>query len=244
MKDPLLARLEAFEPGLSAPAFPFEQRLARENNWDPDFTGRVILEYKRFVFLAVRAGHPVTPSHEVDQAWHLHLCHTRSYWDDLCGGILGQPLHHAPTKGGAAETEKFHDWYAKTLESYRRLIGVEPPEDIWPAPGARFRASPKWIETSRYWVLRKPRATAAARVAALAGALLVTAGCGGWMMGEGDAEVDVVSVLVLFAVFLGILGLLVGIWRWGSGGKGGGGCGAGGGCGSGGNSCGSGCGGD
>ncbi|MEK6230809.1 MAG: hypothetical protein N2A42_03075 [Luteolibacter sp.] len=33
-------------------------------------------EYKRFVALAMLAGHPVTPSEEVDQAWHLHLVYT------------------------------------------------------------------------------------------------------------------------------------------------------------------------
>jgi hypothetical protein len=55
MKDALLAELEAFE--IDEPvAFPFSARLARENGWSHDHSRRVIAEYKRFVWLAVRAG--------------------------------------------------------------------------------------------------------------------------------------------------------------------------------------------
>jgi len=40
----------------------FARRLARENGWAADYAGRAIEEYRRFIFLAVVAGHPVTPS--------------------------------------------------------------------------------------------------------------------------------------------------------------------------------------
>src|SRR5262245_51302236 len=101
-------RLRAFD--LDDPASPlrFTGRLARENRWEPDYTRRVVEEYKRFALLAVVAGHPVTPSDAVDQAWHLHLVYTRSYWDEFCGTVLGRPLHHGPTRGGSAESAKYH----------------------------------------------------------------------------------------------------------------------------------------
>ena len=76
----------------------FSQRLARENGWTHHFAKRVVEEYKRFMFLAVATGHPVTPSEQVDQAWHLHLVYTGSYWKDFCGNVLGQPVHHGPTQ--------------------------------------------------------------------------------------------------------------------------------------------------
>ena len=69
----------------------FARRLARENGWTQAYTARVIDEYKRFAFLAVVANHPVTPSDQVDQVWHLHLTYTKSYWDQFCGGVLGTP---------------------------------------------------------------------------------------------------------------------------------------------------------
>jgi len=115
----LWTRIEAFNiDGDDNVAFPFDVRLAQENGWSRDFARRVVDEYKRFVFLAMTAGHPVTPSDQVDQAWHLHLTYTRSYWQRLCGEVLPRPLHHDPTKGGDAEEHKFDDWYARTKESY------------------------------------------------------------------------------------------------------------------------------
>ena len=137
MKDELLLRLESFEIDQPGVSFPFSARLARDQGWDRGFARRVCDEYKRFLWLAVKAGHPVTPSEEVDEAWHLHLCYTRSYWDDLCGKLLGKPLHHGPTEGGRDEDEKFADWYGRTLDSYRRHFGEEPPTDIWPPVGQR-----------------------------------------------------------------------------------------------------------
>ena len=68
MKDELLLRLDAFELDEPGVAFPFSARLAHENGWSRGFARRVIAEYKRFVWLALRAGHPVTPSEEVDEA--------------------------------------------------------------------------------------------------------------------------------------------------------------------------------
>ena len=89
---------------------------------------------RRFAFLACAAGHPVSPSDAVDQAWPLHLVYTRSYWDDFCGKVLRLPLYHEPSKGGRGERAKFDGWYAKTLDSYRRLFRAEPPADVWPPP--------------------------------------------------------------------------------------------------------------
>lgn len=127
----------------------FEKRLARENDWDLAFSLRVIFEYKRFVFLMLEAGHPVTPSDQVDQAWHLHLLYTRSYWDDLCGHIAGRSLHHGPTAGGRDEGQKYSDWYAKTKISYERLFGEKTPPEIWPADEIRFGDDVEFVRINR-----------------------------------------------------------------------------------------------
>ena len=116
----------------------FSQRLARENGWTREYTQRVIEEYKKFAFLAVVAGHPVTPSDQVDQAWHLHLLYTQSYWDEFCAKVLGTPLHHSPTQGGQNEQSKFNDWYSKTLDSYQAFFEQVPPVDIWPPAEVHF----------------------------------------------------------------------------------------------------------
>jgi uncharacterized protein (TIGR04222 family) len=154
----LWARLVALDLDGQA-TFSFSKRLARDNGWSLAFAQRVVLEYKKFVYLAATCGHPVTPSDEVDQAWHLHLVYTRLYWDDLCGRVLGFALHHGPTKGGAAEGHKFQDWYAATRQSYQAAFEEAPPADIWPSAAVRFGEAPHFrrVNMRSNWLLPKPR---------------------------------------------------------------------------------------
>jgi hypothetical protein len=177
VNDPLWQALEAFELDQPGAALTFSQRLARENGWSHSFAQRVVQEYKKFLWLAVRAGHPVTPSDEVDQAWHLHLVYTDSYWNDLCGKTLGRPLHHGPTRGGGAENTKYREWYGQTKESYARRFGAEPRSDIWPPDAMRFNPRVRFqrVDMSSVWMLPKAPWQHRARVAALVlGAILVS----------------------------------------------------------------------
>ncbi len=151
----LWQKLESFHRDDVTVRNSFTQRLAAENAWPLDFASRVIREYYKFLYLTQKAGHACTPSEEVDQAWHLHMVHTRSYWDGLCQGVLQKPLHHDPTEGGQAETVKFADWYGKTLASYERIFGVAPPSDIWPATARRFASEPRWVDMKSNWVVPK-----------------------------------------------------------------------------------------
>jgi len=69
----------------------------------------------------------------VDEVWHQHLTYTRSYWVDLCQGVLGRELHHFPSAGGPEEDVKHREWYKATLRLYTATFDAEPPADIWPA---------------------------------------------------------------------------------------------------------------
>lgn len=138
----LWQRLAAYEIGPPDAALTFIARLARENRWNAAFTERVLREYKRFCYLAVVAGHEVTPSDAVDQAWHLHLTYTRDYWDRFCPSVLGMPLHHGPTAGGPVERSRYYDQYAMTLKAYEDHFGEAPPADVWPPAARRFRVDP------------------------------------------------------------------------------------------------------
>lgn len=154
----LLEKILSLELDEPEAQLPFTARLAREQRWTHVYAGRVIIEYKYFIALAMLAGHPVTPSEEVDQAWHLHLLYTRSYWHHLCRDILGRELHHGPTYGGSEENSKFLDWYARTLASYESLFLSKPPPDIWPAPRERFTNAGKtvWVNAAAHWIIPKP----------------------------------------------------------------------------------------
>ena len=155
----LMQRLEQFQLDSPEASLPFSARLARENNWTPAYTRRVLAEYKRFAFLAVAAEHPVSPSEDVDQAWHLHLTYSGNYWKTFCPLVLGKALHHEPTQGGDRERDKFDDWYGRTLESYEAFFGEAPPRDIWPT--AELRRDEKQdfvrVDRSRNFVIPKPR---------------------------------------------------------------------------------------
>lgn len=210
----LWARLEQFELDDPTAAVPFSKRLARENGWSIPFTERVLKEYRRFLFLSQKLDHPVVPSDAVDQAWHLHLCYTRSYWDELCGEVLRTPLHHGPTRGEPSDTARFGKWYEGTLQAYREYFGHEPPEDIWPSAIERFRPQlARRVDLQTYFVLRKRTAM----VSLLGGtiALLLT-GCSATMGGEWFFWLFGALILVL---------LLTKLFR--SGGGSGGGCGSG-----------------
>ena len=156
-QDPLWDRLLAFHFDNTGDALTFTQRLARENGWSLGFAQRVVEEYRRFLYLALRASHSVTPSDAVDQAWHLHLVYSRSYWDELCAQVLQHPLHHGPTRGGRTEDNRFLDAYEATRDSYRRSFGSEPPDDIWPEPAVRFAPEARWqrVDLASHWCLPK-----------------------------------------------------------------------------------------
>ena len=154
----LYAEIQAFSMDEPGARFTFAARLARDNRWTEAFAERVIREYKRFMLLAVAAGHTVTPSDQVDQAWHLHLTYTRSYWDGFCARVLRKPVHHGPTTGGPAERSKFLLWYTNTLDSYQKTFDESPPADIWPAPSIRFGEDLHFVRVNTHntWLLSKP----------------------------------------------------------------------------------------
>ncbi len=178
----LLAQIESFDIEGNAVGLPFAARLARENGWSRAFADRVIVEYKRFVFLAMISDTPVCPSEDVDAAWHLHLTYTRSYWKRFCDGVLGRPLHHEPTKGGPAEHEKHLDMYGRTLALYHATFGQEPPRDIWTPADERFGEdlAHRVVNIARNWVIPKAPVKRLARLASLFAVVAVfVPGCNG-----------------------------------------------------------------
>jgi hypothetical protein len=152
----LWRQIETFEMDSKQAAFSFSKRLARENNWSISYSKRVIEEYKKFIFLNSISENGLTPSDAVDQAWHLHLTYTQSYWKELCGKVLKKELHHNPTKGGKTEGEKFNNYYTTTKLLYSEKFKREPPVDIWPSNQERFTDIQfQRINVSRNFILKK-----------------------------------------------------------------------------------------
>ena len=167
----LWRRIESFEVDAPGSAKPFIARLIKETGWTQHFAERVILEYRRYAFIAATGG-AVSPSDIVDQVWHLHLLYTRSYWDRFCRDTLGRPLHHEPATGIAGESARLGNQYRDTLARYRAYFG-EPPADIWPPPDrptalVQYRK----VDVSRFILL--PR-TLAIGIAIMCGTLFLLA---------------------------------------------------------------------
>ncbi len=99
-------KIESFQLDDLNANFTFSKRLARDNGWTFTFSKKVIAEYKKFIYLCCISENPITPSDAVDQAWHLHLTYTKSYWKDFCSNTLNREIHHNPTKGGDSEQQK------------------------------------------------------------------------------------------------------------------------------------------
>lgn len=199
------------------------RRLAREQGWTIERARGAIDEYRRFCFLCGIADGPLTPSQEVDEVWHLHLIHTRDYWQQFCAQVLGIALHHGPTRGGQAERRRYREQYARTLATYERWFGP-PPLDFWPASRERF-ANPgriRRVDLDRHLILPRPRlpnrrwlvvvggllagalateAAAAFPSIALTGTLLLL-GAAVWLHSIAIAVITLITVVAVIAVVL------------------------------------------
>lgn len=174
--ETLWQRIADHHIGPADASLSFAARLARENRWTPAHAERVIGEYKRFCYLAMTAGHEVTPSDAVDQAWHLHLTYSRDYWQTFCREVLGRDLHHGPTQGGTVERDRYYRQYAATLAAYETAFGHAPPADIWPGAHRRFAIDPRGVRVNLWHDIVLGR-----RVALALGLFLVA---GGWLAGR------------------------------------------------------------
>ena len=138
----LYLRLQSYCFDAPGGAVTFAAKLACEQGWSAAKSERVLGEYRRFLLLALEAGHPVSPSRTVDLAWHQHLLDTRSYWQEFCPRVLGRPLHHTPSRGGEEERQRLGESYRRTLASYRAFFGEAPPADLWPPAEAPVSVPP------------------------------------------------------------------------------------------------------
>ena len=167
----MLARIEAFDFSAADDPLGFEGRLADDNGWTLGYALDVAEEYRRFLVLTQVAGHAVSPSPDVDEAWHLHLTHTVDY-EAMCRNVLGRFLHHEPARAGGGDAARYRTMYAGTLRAYVHAFGARPPEAIWPDADRRRAASPAVTPWPSWNVPSKLRRGHRLGIAAIAAAAL------------------------------------------------------------------------
>lgn len=93
--------------------------------WDRAYTERVIIEYKKFIYLSIVYG-GAAPSDAVDQIWHQHILYTRDY-AKFAERFNHTFLHHNPDRLKGNSTHVFDN----TVQYYKWEFGIEQPKDIW-----------------------------------------------------------------------------------------------------------------
>lgn len=107
-----------------------EEYLRQKYNWEPIYSRLAVREYKRFLILALSSDQEVTPSLDVDEVWHTHILHTRSYLQFI--KIIGRALHHDPGMPNARG--EYQDQYLRTLALYQTTFNEAAPSTVWPRP--------------------------------------------------------------------------------------------------------------
>lgn len=170
--------MDAIRNHLGAGGLDLAALLVRKNGWRRAFADAAVEEYARFCWLAAHTGHPVAPSEEVDEVWHLHLQHTRDYWETFCPKVLGTPLHHEPGTPNPRHRQRLRDDYAETLASYQRAFGP-PPEAFWPTLAQRFDAPRRFrLVDTHAWRIEPLRQAPAPRRRRSGAALALLIGLG------------------------------------------------------------------
>jgi hypothetical protein len=137
MRDPeLWAKIRYHNLDAAAGQATMASKLADAEGWTDQHAKAVLREYKRFVYLAMVSDAQVTPSGDVDRAWHLHLIYTRDYWDKM-GALLPRPLHHEPSVSDE-DAPRYVAQYEATKRLYAREFGQEPPVSVWPHAKAQL----------------------------------------------------------------------------------------------------------
>lgn len=101
-------------------------RVAKEHGYDMDMAEALVREAKRMLFLSASKRVVVSPSHQVDMAWHEMLMFTRFYQE--FADFIGKFIHHDPTPGPPDGGRT----YAQTKVNYKEAFGEDVDPRYWP----------------------------------------------------------------------------------------------------------------
>jgi hypothetical protein len=124
----------------------FVLRIMKENNWEKLYTYKVIIEYKKFVYLSIKKN--VVPSYEIDQVWHTHMLYSKDY-KKMCNQ-LGFYLHHQPTSKTKPDIFKKCVTYGETKFLYYVTFKKRPPENIWTNWKQRENV---YVDANTHWII-------------------------------------------------------------------------------------------
>ncbi len=119
-KKPTLAEVDQFPlPEMLVP------RVAKEHGYSIKDAASLVKEAKRMLYLSVVTDKAISPSQDVDMAWHEMLMFTRFYrqFSDFIGAFI----HHDPTPGPPDGGRL----YQATKQRYLEAFGEKPDPRYW-----------------------------------------------------------------------------------------------------------------
>lgn len=123
----LWARIASYPMPADAAGVSFEDQLRDAHGISLRTARTAIAEYRRFLYLSALKQGRTVPTKAVDEVWHLHLTHTRDYWERFVPQVLdGQPIHHSP-----GQPQGHIDDFRATEGRYVAEFGEDPPKGMW-----------------------------------------------------------------------------------------------------------------
>lgn len=100
-------------------------RIAKLYHHTEEIAADLVKEAKRMLYLRAVTGNPVSPSEEIDDAWHEMILFTKFY--QQFADFIGHFVHHNPTPGPPDGGKM----YANTKKMYEEVFGEKPNHDYW-----------------------------------------------------------------------------------------------------------------
>ena len=101
--------------------------ISKYYNWNPEYTAKVIFEYKRFLTLRVENS-DLSPSDDIDKLWHYHILDTKSYYT-YCIEKFGKIIHHNPADSLNQKLRQIR--LANTHVKYLDKFGSFENKQVW-----------------------------------------------------------------------------------------------------------------
>jgi len=99
----------------------------KEYSWDASFAGKVVYEYKRFIYLKSLDSN-CYPSDSIDQFWQLHILFTENY-SRFCIENFGKFVHHIPDMSLDKKARK--ERIGRTIKLYMLTFPSVTYPDVW-----------------------------------------------------------------------------------------------------------------
>lgn len=120
----------------------FPNRLVKTFNWTAGYTERVMMEYRKFLFLCATSKCRIVPSWPVAMVWETHIHFYPLSWKMLSENLIRKKL--------AISTIDDDSWqdlckpYELTRDAYIDIFVELPPADIWPESENWFNEDIQW----------------------------------------------------------------------------------------------------